>query len=142
MKIELPLPNEEKPIYVPKEVVIKLPVPFCYAGALTQADIDYFENTIKMHKLYRTVRENQLRIYRRASYLVGGYRNENNDFRSLITLIQFYKQFVNDKKCPKRLRNFLDKYVVMMNQNVEQFCSPKTIAEKNFLMESWARTCH
>ena len=140
MKIGLPLPNEEKQVFVSKEVVRKLPVPFCNAGAFkvafTQSDIDYIENTIKMHKLYRTVRENHLWIYNVSS------RNENNDFRSLITLIQFYKQFVNDKKCPKRLRNFLDKYVVMMNQNVEQFCSPKTIAEKNFLMESWARTCH
>ncbi len=136
MKMGLPLPNEEKQVFVSKEVVQKLPAPFCFAGALTKADIDYFENTIKMHKLYRTVRENHLWIYK------VGSRNESNDFRSLITLIQFYKQFVNDKKCPKRLRNFLDKYVVMMNQNVEQFCSPKTIAEKNFLMESWARTCH
>ena len=32
MKIELPLPNEEKQAFVSKKVVHKLPVPFCYAG--------------------------------------------------------------------------------------------------------------
>lgn len=132
MKIGLPLPNEEKQVFVSKEVVHKLPVPFCNAGvfkmSFTQSDIDYIENTIKMHGLYRTVCEN--------------HKQPSTNSRSMVALAQFYNQFVNDKKCPKNLKSFLNECVAYLNAGVQQSNTSKRAAEINFMMDSWARTCH
>ena len=138
MKIGLPLPNEKKQVFVSKEVMKTLPVPFQNANVLnvsfTQSDIDYLENTIKTHKLYHVVRENHI-------YAISKMGKTDN-LRSMIALAQFYKQFINDKKCPKNLKRFLDIYVALLNQNVQQFYSQKATTEMNFIMDSWARTCH
>ena len=136
MKTRLPLPNEIKQIPVSKEVVQKLNVPFCSANSwkvsFTQSDIDYIENVIKMHKSYRAVYENHLRIYNRG----------HDYFRSIVTLARFYDLFVNDDKCPANLKNFLNMYILRLNKNIQQFKTQKEITEMNFMVNRWIEKCH
>ena len=135
MKTGLPLPNNEKQVFVSQEIVQKLPVPFCSANAwnvsFTQSDINYIENVIKMHKSYRSIYENHLRIYNRG----------HDYFRSIITLARFYDLFVNDNKCPANLKSFLNMYILRLNKNVQQFKAQKEITEMNFMVNRWMETC-
>ena len=135
MKTKLPLPKEEKQVFVSKEIIQKLPAPFCSANdwniSFTKSDTDYIENTIKMHKSYRAVRENLLRIYRRG----------NDYLRSAAMVSQFYDLFVNDNKCPVNLKKFLNTYVLCLKKNIQQFKGQKEVTEMNFMVNRWMEKC-
>ena len=89
MKTTLPLPTEAKQFPVSQEVVKQLDYPFNKAErfkvSFTQADINYINNTIKTHKLYRAVKQTI---------------NNNTDSQAIVrrcaTVMNFFNIFCDD----------------------------------------------
>lgn len=127
MKMNLPLPKTEKQIAVSNETVQKLGWPFNYAQDFNQADVNYIENTIKTHKLYKTVQQNN-----KSLRIIG-----NDAVRSLMTIINFLKPFANDSKCPANLQSFLCKYIDSLQNCVQNENSGTDVVLKNFMVNSW-----
>ena len=129
MKTKLPLPKEEKQILVSKEVVQKLGYPFSNADlfckvSFTKSDTDYIENKIKAHNLFKTIQ-----------------RNDKFTVRSMLTMIQFYKTFINDKNCPNNLRSFLGTYVDELYRGIQNIKAEKDAAQMNFMVNRWMELC-
>lgn len=136
MKKTLPLPIESEQKFISKEIVGKLDIPFCHAVIwnipFTQSDMDYIENTIKAHRLYRVVNENYKHIYRTG----------NDYLRSLTTIAQFFDQFVNDKKCPANLKRLLNLYILHLKGSINRGAdSEHDAALMGFFENRWMEKC-
>jgi hypothetical protein len=129
MKTKLPLPNETNALPVSKEVVQNLGYPFCNVDvfckvAFTQKDVDYIKNEIQSNKLYGIV-----------------HSNKGFTLRSMLTIIQFYNSYINDTKCPKNVRRFLDAYIADIYRGIQNIKAENEVMPTNFMINRWMRTC-
>ena len=129
MKTKLPLPNGTKEIPVSIEVMEKLGYPFSNYYmfcdmSFTQKDVDYIKSEIKSKNVY------------------GVLHSKNGfSFHSMLTMIEFYKLFINDKKCPKNVKHFLSVFVETLYRGIQFLGAEKDITPTNFMVNRWMETC-
>ena len=131
MKTKLPLPKTKK--FVSNEVIDKLDWPFYKAGlydvCFTQSDIDYINETIITHKLYRLIRQKSEN--NSASY---------NRLRRYAKYINFFNVFINDPNCPKNVKVFLNAFIDWIKYPLENK-GTKDLIQTQMIMELWMEKC-
>lgn len=158
MKTKLPLPTEtklqnDKPIKDNRILGWPFELAAGYGVTFYESDLKYINNVIKSDKIYRMI------IHAQNLEICGTNNPDNygkeihgikmvssSDFfhRLFIektNLIQFLNKFLDDPKCPIRVKGFLCRYIGRDLGCAKVNGTYKIFLQRSFLAERWLEIC-
>lgn len=144
MKTKLPLNTESQlPIGNPVRDNIRLGWPFNipkykYSVALYESDLQYINAVIKSDKMYRFIKIG-------AKKMKDEYNNSKeyaySNFVMDCNIIDFFEKFMDDEKCPKRVKLFFWQYLGDKLTDMKDNGTYKYYVQRSFLTQKWMEKC-
>ena len=129
--------EKEELLPLTRELQKRLGLPFaiaekCFSIRFSEADIKYIETNIKKHKLYR------------ALYKQGYNKDKHSEYDKLYRWqieLNFCNMFLKDQTIPIRVKDFLNAYIGLGLDTLENYNYLQYSVGQRFLIEKWMETC-
>jgi len=150
MKTKLPLPKNNIENDNPVKSRERLGWPFYkaknfYSIIMTESDLRYLDNVIKLDKTYRVIREGDKELRNKYEKLskdsVQQQQWTYDRFVMDCNIVCFFEKFMNDEKCPKRVKLFLWRYLGGKLTDMKDNGTYKYYVQRSFLTQSWMEIC-